>query len=124
MSPIIRLVALGLIAFAALVACGQVAAPASPAASAAAGAKTATVTYKSFAVAPASLTVSPGTTVTWKNDDGTTHTVTSGKPGSKTDLIDKQVAAGATLTFTFDKAGVFDFFCSFHNSMVTHVEVK
>jgi len=123
-SPILRLGALGLIAFAALVACGQTAAPATSAPSAAAGAKIATVTYKSFAVAPASLSVSPGTTVTWKNDDGTTHTVTSGKPGSKTDLTDKQVAGGATATFTFDKAGAFDFFCSFHNSMVTHVEVK
>jgi plastocyanin len=126
-SPILRLSALGLLAFFALVACGQAATTATTAPSAppaAAGAKTATVTYKSFAVSPATLTVSPGTTVTWKNDDGTTHTVTSGKPGTKTDLLDKQIAGGASTTFTFDKAGAFDFFCSFHNSMVTHVEVK
>ncbi len=122
MSPIVRLAALGLVAFAALIACGQASTSASP--SAAAGAKAATVTYKSFAVSPATLAVSPGATITWKNDDGTTHTVTAGKPGSTTGLIDKQVAAGATVTLTLDKAGAFDFFCSFHNSMVTHIDVK
>ncbi len=123
MSPIVRLAGLGLVAFAALIACGQAATSASPSA-AAAGAKAASVTYKSFAVSPASLTVSPGATITWKNDDGTTHTVTAGKPGSTTGLIDKQVPAGTTVTLTLDKAGSFDFFCSFHNSMVTHIEVK
>jgi len=123
MSPIVRLAGLGLVAFAALVACGQASTTASTA-PAAAGAKAATVTYKSFAVSPATLTVSPGAVITWKNEDGTTHTVTSGKPGTKTDLIDKQVPGSTTVTLTLDKAGSFDFFCSFHNSMVTHIDVK
>jgi plastocyanin len=35
------------------------------------------VDMKNYAVVPKSITVAPGTTVVWRNDDATTHTVTA-----------------------------------------------
>ncbi|HEV8671906.1 MAG TPA: plastocyanin/azurin family copper-binding protein [Candidatus Limnocylindria bacterium] len=82
------------------------------------------VSIKGFAFNPAQLSVSKGAMVTWTNDDGTTHTVTSGVPGTPSGKFDQRVEAGKTFTFTFADAGTYDFFCNIHNSMKATVLVK
>ena len=57
--------------------------------------------------------MSAGTTVTWTNSDGTTHTVTA--DGGAFDS--GHLADGATFQFTFKAAGVFPYHCSIHSSM-------
>lgn len=96
-----------------------------PAASpATAGAGGSAVSIKGFAFNPAELSVSKGTTVTWTNDDGTTHTVTSGVPGTPSGKFDQRLESGKTFTFTFADAGTVTFFCNIHQSMRGTVLVK
>ena len=97
---------------------------AAPATSAAAAAKTATVTMKGFAFSPATLTIAKGTVVTFTNQDSTTHTVSSGASRTKDGKFDQQVAGSNETTITFDTAGTFAYFCSFHQSMVATVVVN
>lgn len=66
-----------------------------------------------FAFSPATLTVPVGATVTWTNHDAEPHTVAASdgsfhSPGMDTD---------ATYTYTFTKAGTFDYICSIHPMM-------
>jgi plastocyanin len=63
---------------------------------------------KSYQFAPAAITVTAGSTVTWTNDDNFTHSVRieGGAP-----MVMKP---GETATFTFDKPGTFKYDCSFH----------
>jgi len=68
---------------------------------------------------PDTLTVKVGTTVTWVNQDGYVHTVTSGaSPSDRTGLFDSgNINGGETFSFTFDKAGAYDYFCIPHFSL-------
>jgi len=65
------------------------------------------------------LTISVGTTVTWVNQDGYIHTVTSGtSPSEPSGLFDSgNLSGGQTFSFTFDKAGTYDYFCIPHYSL-------
>jgi plastocyanin len=73
----------------------------------------ATVQISNFAFNPASLTVAKGAKVTWTNQDNAPHTITStsGAFDSKT------LQNGASWTFTFERAGTYDYGCSIHTSM-------
>jgi plastocyanin len=63
---------------------------------------------------PSPFTVKVGTTVTWVNKDGTTHTVTS--QGSN--LFDSgNVPPGGTFKFTFTQAGTYQYYCTIHPFM-------
>ncbi|MBI3522581.1 MAG: cupredoxin domain-containing protein [Chloroflexi bacterium] len=127
MTSQLRVVALGAFAFAALVACAGSTTAAPPATSSAAAPATAgasAVSIKGFAFNPASLTVKAGAKITFTNNDGTTHTVTSGAPGAKTATFDNQVSAGQSAAVTIDKAGTYDFFCQIHNSMKGQIVVQ
>jgi plastocyanin len=77
--------------------------------------------------APNPLTVSPGTTVTWKNTDTVSHYVTSGKASDETTgtVFDSGnlIKPGSTYQFTFANAGTFDYFCSVHPWMTGQVIV-
>jgi plastocyanin len=66
------------------------------------------------------LTVHPGTTVTWVNDDDIPHTVVDKKLAFKSKVLD----TGDRFSFTFAKAGQFDYFCSIHPHMTGRVIVK
>jgi plastocyanin len=77
-----------------------------------------TVVIKNFTFEPSQLTVKAGTTVTWKNEDSTVHTVT----GSGWDS--GQVQPGAEFQKTFDAAGTYDYSCSIHPSMTGKVVVN
>lgn len=92
--------------------------------SAAAGTSTtasgeAAVMLASFAFSPATLSVPVGTKVTFMNMDATEHTATNGKNGTKADnaLFDLTLKAGASDSFTFDKAGTYDVTCRIHPGM-------
>jgi len=62
---------------------------------------------------PAIDTVTVGSTVTWKNNDGFLHTATS--DGGVWDTGD--VGGGATGSATFNTAGTYPYRCTYHASM-------
>jgi len=95
--------------------------PASSPAPAVAGTQ---ISIKGFAFNPNQPTVAKGATITWSNDDGTTHTVTSGVPGTISGKFDQHVEPGKTFSFTFSESGTYDFFCNIHNSMRGTITVK
>ncbi len=67
----------------------------------------------SFAFSPATLTVSVGTTVTWRNTTSAPHTVTS--DDGKT--FNGMLSTGGTFTFMFTKAGTYAYHCNIHPYM-------
>lgn len=69
------------------------------------------VSIVNFAFSPATLTVPKGTTVTWTNEDSSSHTVTGGDFDSGT------LAKGESYSHSFDEAGTFDYTCTIHPSM-------
>lgn len=75
---------------------------------------------------PAEVTVSVGDTVTWSNDDSAAHTVTSGTPSDGPDgIFDSSLfMAGTTFSYTFDKAGEYNYFCMVHPWMTGKVQVN
>jgi YVTN family beta-propeller protein len=79
----------------------------------------ATVSIANFAFGPASVTVHVGEAVTWTNNDGATHTVTFKDSSTGTDSL----PPGRSFTRTFDHAGTFNYFCSFHPYMTGTIVV-
>ena len=82
------------------------------------------ISIKGFAFNPNQPSVTKGATITWTNDDGTAHTVTSGVPGTPSGKFNQSLEAGKTFSFTFTDTGTYEFFCSIHNSMRGTVTVK
>jgi plastocyanin len=95
-----------------------------------------TVSLKLLAFQPGTLTVKAGTSVTWRNDEPITHTVTSGavtgvdpstglRSGEEPDgTFDEKLASkGATSTYRFSQPGTYSYFCSIHKGMNATVEV-
>lgn len=76
-----------------------------------------TVDAQSSRFSPATITVSPGQTVTWKNMDSIDHTVTSGTNGQPDGKFDHVLHPGDTFQFTFSQAGSYPYFCRYHFSM-------
>jgi plastocyanin len=111
--------AIALVAVAAIVgACSSPAAPATSAGSSSA------IDISGFAFKTTALDVTKGSTVTWSNKDGTTHTVSSGTPQTKDGKFDGQVFAGGSFSVTFNDLGTFSYFCSIHDSMTGTITVK
>ena len=77
------------------------------------------VSIDGFAFAPVTLTVPAGTTVTWTNRDEEPHTVVA-KDGS---FHSPSLDTKGTYSFTFTKAGSFDYICSIHPFMTGTVVV-
>jgi len=96
------------------------AALAQPAAAATPQAKTMEVKIDNFKFGPEALTVPVGTTVTWTNRDDIPHTVVSTDGVFKSKVLDTD----EKFSFTFAKAGTFDYFCSIHPKMVGKVVVQ
>ncbi len=74
------------------------------------------ISIKNMAFSPATLTVKPGTTVTWTNDDITSHTVVSDE-NSPVAYTSPLLASGASFPFTFTQAGTYSYHCGIHPSM-------
>jgi plastocyanin len=68
---------------------------------------------------PETLTVPVGTTVVWKNDDDTVHTVVARDGTFRSQALDTK----DKFSFIFDKAGTFEYFCSLHPYMKAKVVV-
>jgi len=85
----------------------SVAAP--TAAPAQASGQSVTISVKDFAFNSKELTVSPGTTVIWQNNDSVRHTVTS-----DTGLFDGNLPGGADFQFTFSQPGTYPYYCKPH----------
>jgi amicyanin len=69
---------------------------------------------------PASLTVKPGTTVTWVQDSRMPHTVTGKTGGMRSNTLNTR----QQFSHTFDAAGTYDYACDFHPSMQGSVIVE
>jgi plastocyanin len=80
------------------------------------------VEIKNFAFGPTPLTVSVGTTVTWTNNDTTTHTVTS--TSGPTSFDSGNLAQGSTFSYTFNQTGTYDYICTIHPDMHGRVIVQ
>ena len=85
---------------------------------------------------PASTTVQVGTTVTWRNDEPITHTITSGRfigVDETTGLRSSQdpdgtfeatlPGKGKTYSFTFTKPGTHTYYCDIHQGMNATIKV-
>jgi plastocyanin len=83
------------------------------------------------AYSPNPVEVRVGDTVTWINDDSTSHTATSGTPdsgstgvfGGTDDSPEIIEPEGGTQSYTFDEAGEFPYYCTIHPNMVGTVIV-
>jgi len=97
---------------------------ATPEASAAAGtnsgATAQAVNISGFAFDPPTLTVPVGTTVTWTNNDSTTHTVTADDGSFDSGNVDP----GGTFSFTFSTAGTINYHCKIHPNMTASITVQ
>ena len=70
------------------------------------------VWMQNIAFVPQTLTVNPGTTVTWTNKDNVAHTVT------RQGMFDSgQLQPGETFTYTFNTEGTYDYICTIHLGM-------
>jgi plastocyanin len=78
------------------------------------------VKIDNFSFGPATLTVSPGTTVTWTNRDDIPHTVVSDDKIFKSKVLDTE----EKFSYTFDKPGSYPYFCSIHPKMTGKVVVQ
>lgn len=79
----------------------------------------AVVKIDNFTFAPATLTVRPGTTVTWVNDDDIPHAVAADDHAFKSKVLDTQ----DRFSTTFAKPGTYGYFCSLHPHMTGKVVV-
>ena len=78
-----------------------------------------------FAFSPASKTISAGTTIKWINKDNSTHTVTSGIPGTPSGVFNSgNFGQNGEFSFTFNQAGTFKYFCNLHPSMTGMIIVQ
>lgn len=76
------------------------------------------VVMQNHEYSPETLEVPTGTTVTWTNQDGTNHSVTS-----EDELFDSTVGPDENYTYTFDENGTFDYYCTFHPDMTGTIQV-
>lgn len=79
-----------------------------------------TVEIANFMFTPMTLTVSAGTTVTWKFDDSTPHTVAA----HDNSFMSPPMSKGQTYTHTFATAGTVKYHCSIHPFMTGVIVVK
>ena len=80
------------------------------------------VTIDNFSFGPTTLTVAPGTTVIWTNNDDDPHTVVSASDPKlmKSPALD----TGETFSYIFDKPGTYKYFCTVHPRMQGTVVVR
>ena len=85
------------------------------------GAANVTVKIDNFVFDAQTVTVAPGSTVTWINDDDAPHTVVADDGKS---FRSKVLDTGDKFSFTFTSAGTWGYFCSVHPHMTGKVVVK
>jgi len=85
-----------------------------------AAAGSAEISIQSFQFVPATLTVAPGTAVTWVNRDEEPHNVVSPDRAFRSKAID----GGEKFTAVFDKPGTYNYICAVHPHMHGTIVVK
>ena len=78
-----------------------------------------TITISGFAFKAATVTVKPGTTVVWVNEDAAPHIVADKAGKFKSATLNK----GDKFTQTFAQAGTIDYVCAIHPAMTGKVVV-
>jgi plastocyanin len=94
------------------------------------------INLSSLMFSPSMTTVNVGETVTWRNDEPITHTVTSGRSmgiDKTTGLRSSQQpdglfntklgGKGKTFSFTFTKPGTYTYYCDIHQGMNATITV-
>ena len=79
-----------------------------------------TVTIDNFAFTPGTLTVTAGTTVTWKNEDDSPHRIGDKNGTFKSAALDTD----DTFSHTFAAPGEYPYICTIHPYMVGKIVVK
>ncbi|HEX3465779.1 MAG TPA: cupredoxin family copper-binding protein [Candidatus Elarobacter sp.] len=92
----------------------------SPAPSAAPSPAPAVVHIKNFAYVPDTVTIRPGQSVRFIEDDETPHTVTASDNAFDSGNLDK----GKSWTHVFAKEGTYAYYCAYHTYMKGNVVVK
>jgi plastocyanin len=80
----------------------------------------ATVSMDHNTFIPGEITVAPGTTVTWVNNEAMPHTVVDSNKGFRS----KALVKDASFSFTFATVGDYNYLCSIHPNMKGKVIVK
>ena len=80
----------------------------------------ATVSMDHNTFIPGEITVAPGTTVTWVNNENMPHTVADSNKAFRS----KTLVKDASFSFTFATAGDYSYLCSIHPNMKGKVIVK
>lgn len=78
------------------------------------------VSIDMFAFTPETITINAGDSVTWTNDDGSTHGVKYGDGAPGNDYMQP----GAAFSRRFDAAGTFEYSCPIHPYMTGRVVVR
>jgi plastocyanin len=86
----------------------------------AAAASPATVKIDNFTFSPPTLTVTAGTTVTWKNEDDSPHRIGDNNGTFKSAALDTD----DTFSHTFAAPGEYPYICTIHPYMVGKIIVK
>jgi plastocyanin len=111
---------LGAVGVTALLAAALPELTAAGAAAVTAAASPATVDIDNFAFTPADLTVSAGTTVTWKNEDDSPHRIGDKNGTFKSAALDTD----DSFSHTFAAPGEYPYICTIHPYMVGKIIVK
>ena len=84
------------------------------------------VSMKGLAFEPADITVKPGDTVTWTNNEAVGHDVTKeGGPGPEFSSGDPgAMQEGDTFEQTFEQPGTIEYVCTVHSNMTGTVNVE
>jgi plastocyanin len=78
------------------------------------------VRIDNFSFEPSTITVAPGTTVTWINADDIPHTVAAADRSFRSKPLDTE----DRFSFTFSSPGEYAYFCSLHPHMTGKVVVE
>jgi plastocyanin len=90
-----------------------------------AAAGSAEIAIENFAFLPATLTVPPGTTVTWSNHDEEPHNVVDVPVAGQPRVFRSQaVDGGEKYSFVFSQPGTYNYICSIHPRMQGTIVVK
>jgi plastocyanin len=80
-----------------------------------------TVTIDNFFFTPGTVTVKPGTTVTWTNKDDIPHGIASANNAFKKSAA---IDTDESFSFTFTTPGTYQYFCYLHPKMVGTIVVE
>ncbi len=77
------------------------------------------ITIQNLKFTPSNVTIKIGTTVTWTNQDKSPHIIASNDKMFNGNLHPK-----GTFSYTFNKAGTYDYHCNIHRTMTGTIIVQ